>query len=168
MVMDQDISAMMDGEVDAEQVEAICKRLRSDQAVQTWVCYHVIGDALRGSPGLSPGFVSRLSAKLEDEPTVLAPPPRRQSTPVRTAWAIAASAAAVAVVGWVAMQSFSPPEQPARATLVSTIGKAPALVRRGADVGDYVLVHQEYSPATMIQGVQPYIRAVSAPDGAGR
>src|SRR5512139_2935814 len=105
MVMDQDISAMMDGEVDAEQVEAICKRLRSDQAVQTWVCYHVIGDALRGSPGLSPGFVPRLSTKLEDEPTVLAPPPRRPSTPVRTAWAIAASAAAVAVVGWVAMQS---------------------------------------------------------------
>ena len=30
---------------------------------------------------------------------------------------------------------------------------------------DYVLVHQEYSPATAIQGVRPYLRAVSAPAG---
>ena len=28
---------------------------------------------------------------------------------------------------------------------------------------DYVLVHQEYSPSTAIQGVGPYLRAVSAP-----
>ena len=28
---------------------------------------------------------------------------------------------------------------------------------------DYVLVHQAYSPATAIQGVRPYVHAVSAP-----
>ena len=28
---------------------------------------------------------------------------------------------------------------------------------------DYVLVHQEYSPATQMQGVGPYLRAVAAP-----
>jgi len=30
---------------------------------------------------------------------------------------------------------------------------------------DYLLAHQEYSPTTLIQGVGPYLRAVSAGDG---
>jgi len=28
---------------------------------------------------------------------------------------------------------------------------------------DYLLAHQEYSPATAMQGVGPYLRAVSVP-----
>jgi len=33
---------------------------------------------------------------------------------------------------------------------------------------DYLLAHQEYSPTTLIQGVGPYLRAVSAGGADGR
>ena len=32
--------------------------------MDTWVCYHVIGDALRGARTLSPGFSRRFAAML--------------------------------------------------------------------------------------------------------
>jgi hypothetical protein len=35
--------------------------------------------------------------------------------------------------------------------------------RRPVD-NEYLLVHQEYSPTTAIQGVRPYLRAVAASD----
>ena len=43
----EEISLLMDGELDAERVERVCGSLRQAPCVATWVCYHVIGDALR-------------------------------------------------------------------------------------------------------------------------
>ena len=46
--MPESISRLMDGEVDDTEVEIVCAELRRPDAVATWVCYHVIGDTLRG------------------------------------------------------------------------------------------------------------------------
>ena len=48
--MPESISRLMDGEVDDTEIEIVCGQLRRPDAVSTWVCYHVIGDAL-GSLG---------------------------------------------------------------------------------------------------------------------
>ena len=76
------------------------------------------------------------------------------------AWALAASVAAIGVVGWVALTTMSVP--PAAVTTAQQAAAVrPADVRRPV-VNEYLLAHQEYSPTTAIQGVRPYLRAVAS------
>jgi sigma-E factor negative regulatory protein RseA len=161
MVMNEDLSRLMDGDLDEAEVERVLGECRRPQALATWTCYQVIGDALRGAPATMPGFGAKFAKALATEPTVLAP--RRRQHPVATwAWAAAASIAAVTVVGWTALSlTENPGTAVAKAREAGAI--TPASVRPQALPQDYVLVHQEYSPATALQGVSPYVRAVSAP-----
>jgi sigma-E factor negative regulatory protein RseA len=161
MVMNEDLSRLMDGDLDEAEVERVLGECRRSGALATWACYQVIGDALRGTPGTTAGFSHRFARALAAEPTVLAP--RRRQHPVATwAWAAAASIAAVTVVGWTALTLTEDPAMAvAKAREASAI--TPASVRNQSLPQDYVLVHQEYSPATALQGVSPYVRAVSAP-----
>jgi len=108
MVMNENISRLVDGEVDDAEFERCVKDLRSGEAMDAWMCYHVIGDSLRGAHGVSVHAVSaqfsaRFRTALAAEPTVLAPRERvRTSQPATFAWAVAATVAAVTVVGWTA------------------------------------------------------------------
>jgi sigma-E factor negative regulatory protein RseA len=154
----EEISLLMDGELDAERAERACQGFREAAAVETWLRFHEIGDCLRGDSrggrGMAPSFWARLAA----EPTVLAPS-RRQPTPAAIAWAAAASVAAVSLVGWVAWTTMPlPPSAIATAQQAATVRAAD--VRRPV-VNEYLLAHQEYSPTTAIQGVRPYLRAVT-------
>ena len=80
------ISLLVDGELAHERVEHACSSLREPECIRTWVCYHVIGDALRGAATMPAGFAARFSERLAAEPTVLAPTRARQSdTHPRTA-----------------------------------------------------------------------------------
>ncbi len=160
-VTPEEVSLLVDGELDADRVERVCHGLRATAAVETWVCYHVIGDALRGQVKPIHGFAKRFSARLAAEPTVLAPA-RPRPAPAAVALAIAATVAAVGVVGWVALNTMpAPTEQIATAQQASAV--RPADARRPV-VNEYLLAHQEYSPATAIAGVRPYLRAVAADD----
>jgi sigma-E factor negative regulatory protein RseA len=162
-VTSEEVSLFVDGELDEDRVERVCRGLRAPAAVDTWVCYHVIGDALRGQCRPIRGFAQRFSAKLQDEPTVLAPRPR--PTPAAVALAIAATVAAVGVVGWVAMTTM-----PVGTEVVATAQQASVVRpadRRPVVNEQYLLAHQEYSPATAIAGVRPYLRAVAADDQDG-
>jgi sigma-E factor negative regulatory protein RseA len=155
----EEVSQLMDGELDTERVEHACHGLRETASMQTWICYHVIGDTLRGCSGLSPGFAERFAARLGSEPTLLAPPPRRPA-PAAVAWALAASVAAVTVVGWVALTTMPLPPA-ALATVAQATAVRAADVRRPIE-NEYLLAHQEYSPTTAIQGVRPSLRVVAA------
>jgi sigma-E factor negative regulatory protein RseA len=160
MVMSEIISRLMDGELGDDELEAICGRLRQPGEVTTWVCYHVIGDTLRGSGVPSRGFAARFSARLAAEPTVFVPGARR-SRPVPMAWAIAATVAAVSVVGWVAVATLEiSPTAIAKGHEAAAVRAAQ--VRPPAVPADYLLAHREYSPTAQIQGVGPSLRAVAA------
>jgi sigma-E factor negative regulatory protein RseA len=169
MVMDEHISRLVDGELDDLEVDAVCAQLKRGEAMETWLCYHAIGDALRGADRASPDFVRRFAARLDAEPTVLAPrtrPPRRAAS---RAWAAAASVAAVAVVvaAAVSMMDTQPAAMAlAKAREASTVRAAQ--VRPQGVPADYLLAHQEYSPATQIQGIGPALRVVSAPAADSR
>jgi len=161
--MNENISRLMDGEVDAQEFDRICGEMKSPAAMETWVCYHVIGDQLRGAHGVSTRFSSRFCAALEAEPTVLAPGAQRaRSTQVATAaWAVAATLAAVTVVGWTAFSMVdAPPTAVARAREAATVRAAQAKPLPDLPA-DYLIAHQEYSPSTAIQGMGPYMRAVA-------
>ena len=154
------ISRLMDGELDDAEFEIVCGHLRRPDAVATWVCYHVIGDALRGGPMPRPGFADRFATRLASEPTVIAPGAAR-SRPLPVAWAVAATVAAVSLVVWVAYATLdTSPSAIARAREAATVRAAQ--VRPPAVPADYLIAHREYSPTTPIEGIGPGLRSAAA------
>jgi sigma-E factor negative regulatory protein RseA len=162
MVMNEELSRLMDGDLPDAEADRVVGECRRPEALQAWSCYHLIGDVLRGSQPTAWSIVPRVCDALRSEPTVLAPPRARSAALASWAWAAAATLAAVTVVGWTA---FSLTQAPG--TAIAKVREAGAVsaaqVRPQTVPQDYVLVHQEYSPATAIQGVRPYVHAVSAP-----
>ena len=160
--MNENISRLMDGECDEAEIEALCGELKRPDAFATWSCYHAIGDVLRGQRAEVTGFCARFSARIAQEPTVLAPRPRINSRSASWALAAAATVAAVSVVGWTALSVAD--DIPAVLAQARHSGALrPAQLRMANVPTDYLLAHQEYSPATAIQGVGPYLRAVAVP-----
>jgi sigma-E factor negative regulatory protein RseA len=87
------ISAFVDGESAPADTLAVLKRLRSDDGSRKHIdTFHMIGDVMRGDPVLRGDFVERLRARLDDEPTVLAPHARWRPS----AAALYAAAASIA------------------------------------------------------------------------
>jgi sigma-E factor negative regulatory protein RseA len=162
MVMDEAISRLMDGDAGDADLERICRACDGgSEAMRTWVAYHVIGDVLRGSGSLAPGFSRHFAARFAGEPTMLAPRARIVHR-ANAVWAIAATVAAVAVVGWTAVSlTDAPTTALARAREAADVHAS--AMRPQSIPEDYLLAHQEYSPATAMQGVGPYLRAVSVP-----
>jgi sigma-E factor negative regulatory protein RseA len=182
----------MDGELDGDEAAREITQLKGDApACEIWETYHLIGDAMRDgasgtpiAPVLRSGFCARFGERLALEPTVLAPRATRFTRKVQTyALAAAASAAAFAVVGWMALSTPDTPgalgpDAPGNLakSLVAPVSsppiaivKAPPAVSRpqlaqttdAEHIHEYLLAHQGISPTTAIQGVTPYIRTVS-------
>lgn len=163
------ISALMDGELDEHQARQQIARLKQDESlVECWHEFHVVGDALRGEGVLSGDFGRRLSTRLADEPTVLAPQRSTFKNVTTYALSAAASLSAVAVVGWLAF--FNNPLAPQAELAKAPSTPAPVVVPASAQLAnlpsdgkmnEYLIAHQEFSPSTAIQGLAPYIRGVS-------
>ena len=158
--MAEEISRLMDGELEDVALDLALGQLKRPDGMDAWVCYHVIGDTLRGANTVAPGFSRRFSARLATEPTVLAPR-AAPSRPVTYAWAAAAGMAAVALVGWVAFGTMQP-----EPTAIARAGEAIAVRAQGVKPqvvpADYLLVHHAYSPTTQIQGLGPYLQPATA------
>ena len=169
----EQISALMDGELPEPEAEREVAHVKADPALrERWDEFHLIGDALRGEPLLSPQFAAILARRLAEEPTVLAPRrARRPSRPMTYAMSAAASVSAAALVAWVALAPTAPVGDPiakSAAPRVATADDAPAPPAQLANVpsdgrmNEYLLAHEAFSPSTALQGVAPYIRTVSA------
>ena len=164
--MKQRISALMDGELEHSEAAAPLESLRDEgDARQTWRSYHLIGDAMRDTRMLSPGFAARVAAELEKEPTVMAPG-RIARVRQRPRWQMlsaAASIAAVAMVGWVAFGIQDGGPQVAVVPKQEVVAaKEPQQVSPPDTANDYLYAHQGYSPRNSLQGVAPYVRTVSS------
>ncbi|MBA2352252.1 MAG: sigma-E factor negative regulatory protein [Pseudomonadota bacterium] len=168
------ISALMDGELGEYNARSALASLKSQAELrEQWMSFHVIGDALRQDAQLSCDFSRKFGELLAKEPTALAPARRAAATPRRMALSAAASVAAVAMVGWLALSEnpLLQPDSPRPDNLAaapSSLASAPAArsapsleFETSSGVNDYLLAHQEFSPSTAIQGVAPYVRTVS-------
>ena len=163
------ISAFMDGELDDQAAGQIIDALGRDrEALEAWRAYHLISDALRDSRLLSAGFTARVAEALAKEPTVLAPNRLPSPPQPRRLYALAASLAAVALVGWLGFgpQQTGMQPQMAQAPLVAqpVVALKPAvvpLVPLPSGTNDYLLAHQGFSPRVSLQGMAPYVRTVS-------
>ena len=105
--MKEKLSAMMDDALAEGERESCVRRLKEDDELRAaWDVYHLIGDTLRGHT--APQVAEQVRARLAAEPTILAPR-RAERARGRLAWyplAAAASVAAVALVGWLALPLF--------------------------------------------------------------
>jgi negative regulator of sigma E activity len=155
------ISELMDGELPARECKRQIERLEHDTKLSTeWDTYHLIRDALRQEVELRPDFARRVHARIEREPTVIAPHTRLAHRVVRYTLPMAAGVAGVAVVGWLALTA----QPPGGAGQMQA--KAPVTVPSAAAMSDYMRAHQEFSPRTAMQGVASYVRTVSADETA--
>jgi sigma-E factor negative regulatory protein RseA len=164
--MKETLSAWMDSELDGHQAAALLPQLKREPELRRdWDCYHLIGDALRGVHG--PDLCARICARLDAEPTVLAPQRRGKAEKLRwTALSLAASVAAAAFVGWMALSGTQP--DAVQIAAVPAPAVLPVAVPAGDAINDYLLAHQRYSPSNAMQGVAPYVRTVAEERGGLR
>jgi sigma-E factor negative regulatory protein RseA len=186
----QALSSLLDGELTAAQASGVLDALERDPELRgMWERYHLIGGALRGEAVVMAyrDLAERTRVQIATEPTILAPAGTRPRGPSRLApfagVALAASAAFLAVFAVPSL--FEPAATPPGApTAAPTQASAPAPESRAAAserflVGrpvqrwhldqpavasklDRLLVnHQEYAPATGINGMLPYATLVS-------
>lgn len=69
-MMECQISALADGELDSEETNTTLASVREQPELQQkWNMYHLIGDSLRQTSPLSPDFNTRFAGQLDKEPT---------------------------------------------------------------------------------------------------
>ena len=157
--MSEQISALMDDEMAIEDAAHLIVAMQSSkQAADAWSQYHLIGDAMRSDMVFSKDFKQSLMHKLDLEPTVLAPKtaqtPSQESSqhkdrlPVK--WTIAASFAAVMVVGWMALQQ----QMQSGATPGANVEMANAEVNEQAIPAEYLSAHRSSAPSTSSYYIQ--------------
>jgi sigma-E factor negative regulatory protein RseA len=174
------ISALMDGELDREEAVRLIPAVKERMELrETWVTYHLIGEALRGEKCGDTSVASSVARELVKEPTVLAP--RRLPVERGKRWALSgmAAAAAVATVTWVTIETRPGGGEPAvfptqiafpmatpqpigaftdvwNASIPSQI----LLPARPVDV--YLQAHQEYTSPITRPGMAPDVRPASS------
>ena len=166
MTMKEKLSALIDGELQGDDLHAHLARLRADPELRSaWDAYHLIGDALRGQ--ISPEIAARVVARLREEPTVLAPRPEKKNPFGRLGWyamSAAASTAAVAFVIWTASPGWRAEPQLAGGPAATTAAAPAPLatlvsIEPHPEVENYLLAHQPYSHRSAMQGIATYVRA---------
>ncbi len=141
--LDEQVSALVDGELSEEECKRVMDSLRNDpQAGSCWGHYHLISDVLKNKlpDKVSADFAARVSQILDSEPPMICVPSPRalpRSSPNSFAnpaigFALAASVAAVAYLGFGGMDAQQPavtasPQLASTAPLVATpvVAQAP-------------------------------------------
>jgi sigma-E factor negative regulatory protein RseA len=164
--MNEELSALVDGELQDGQLAGHLQNLKDDAEQRAaWDTCHLIGDVLRGH--IAPEICSRVAMRLAEEPTVLAPRAKAWNAGTLGGWAmsIAAGVAAVALVVWTVLPAMRSDFQIAQQRVAPPQSVAPpmplAAAPPAAQVADYLLAHQRYSATSAMQGVAPYVRTVS-------
>jgi len=175
MTLKEKISAMIDGELDAAELNQVLDAMRSDSELRELYGRYCLAQAgLHDEVGMD--VAGRIRGRLEVEPTVFAPGAIRVPIQPRTrkfvaGVAIAASVAAVSVFGlrWFGQESATPqliataPEQAdyIRASGTKWSASDPGLEN---DLNTYLVEHGGYSGASGMNGLMSYVK-VAGYDG---
>lgn len=170
----QRISALQDGELDADGAARVVDALLRDGDLRrAWERYHLIGLVIRGErvAASTRPLADAVRARIEDEPTLLAP--RRRDRQGRLRLGPFAGVALAAAAGFVAVLVF-PTWFKGTETLSTEVGTAPRLVaeepagvpparRWDLDRPDlaskldlFLVTHQESAPMAGAKGMLPY------------
>lgn len=149
----EQLSALMDGELSADQARFLHRRLQADAALRDdWARWHVARELLQGrAAALGGSLVERVAAGIEAEAA-----PRVGWMPAALRWAAgAAVAASVAVAALVALPQLG--QTPETASAVAA-GAAPDSVVRVVDSG--------LRDADLRPSLAPALQSVAATRGA--
>jgi sigma-E factor negative regulatory protein RseA len=163
------ISALADGELEGHEIEETLHALKRSRELRSeWCDCQLIGAALRGERELDIDVAARVMSALELEPTVMAPKQRGHMEWRRPALALAASAAGVALVAWLALAPNGEGtfERQARQGGAAQ-GQVAANSTSTPRLKEYLLAHQAYAPGGAMVGGARNIRTVAA-SGEGR
>ena len=163
--MTKELSALLDGELEAHEAPRLWADIKAGSDLRRrWGDYQSIGAALRREEPVALDLTARVMRSLADEPVVLAPRPPARRQWQGSAFALAASIAGVAVVGWLALaQQASSPDRPRIVRLEGPPASAVAAPRQGlGEYQEYLLAHQANAPGLHMQGGAQHIRTVSA------
>lgn len=179
------LSAFLDGELNGDEHRGVLNSMHADGDILTrFERYQLISDALRNNlPDVTlHGLVGRVSQALEHEPVVLAP--RRRgwwAQPLAKQAVGMAVAATIATVAILSLHTSSPSNSvngnlvaTTRPAAIASVGLASAgatnkakLVNETRDVqtrlSRFLVNRNEYSMASGVQGMMPYMRIVSYP-----
>ena len=163
------ISALADGELEGHEIAETLRALQRNPELRSeWCDCHLIGAALRGERELAIDVAERVMSALELEPTVMAPAQRSHAEWHRPALALAASAAGVALVAWLALvpTGEGAPERLARQSGTMQ-GPVATNAQSTPRLKEYLVAHQAYSSGGSMVGGARNIRTVAA-SGEGR
>lgn len=162
------LSALKDGELTAQDFSKIVPALYGESELRKrWDRYHLIGQAMRNNlPGvLQHDLASRVSAALQNEPTVLSPdtpaiPPKHVHDRSFTGYAVAASVAVVGflTVGLIAERLIPDTEMLASAPPnLSTVAVGTNLASSAASIGPTPVVAAPLSQDEQAAQLRSYI-----------
>ena len=171
------LSSFMDGEIEPERVDALVKACcQGIELKEEWTVYHCIGDVLRSEDmgGHSSKLAQVVSARLADEPFLLATP-RRPAThaSMRRVASMAAAVAGVAVVAYVALPRWNGGDEKLAQAAQST-GQKSGASTFGAPVAnsvapvvssEFLAAHRQYSGGIAMQGMVGQVRNVALETG---
>jgi len=172
------LSALMDGDLAADETRPVLDSLkRAPELRDWWDTYCLIGDVLRGEDTGGPDLTARVMTDIRQEPELLVPVAPRHSESNdkhrKAGWharlmPLAASVMGVAAVGYVAYTLYPQVEStPAPSAVASSEQNRNAVTRLpAAGAGqephrEYVFVHQAVSGGGPLPGGVQYARTVS-------
>lgn len=173
----EQLSALMDSALPADQTRFLLRRLRHDDALAgCWERWRIAGETLRGlapAQRLPADFAARVAAALHDAPPAAMPAARNATAPSWVRWGVGgAMAASLAMVALMARQAPDATPAgasiPARVVAAQVVDPAPAPVPapdRGAS-GEGA-AQQALAAATAVAAVARPLRESRRPVDAG-
>lgn len=136
--MNEKISALMDCEVDQKEARALIDELLSSpEQQQSWYALHAARDAMQQCP-LSPDFMAKFSARLAQEPVIVAPNRLRKSW-MKPLLIPATAVASVMFVG-LAVWQFS---MPVTSLSVGMMAKVESPAISSSEISPYLAAHRD-------------------------
>lgn len=167
----EQISAFADGECPESQAELALAALRQPEGKAAWEIYHQIGDVLRSDDmaiSLSPGFAARMAARLEAEPTIIAPMPGGESGVYEAPHAVKDVASATQSVRRWALPGMIAAAAAAAAAFVATPQLMVAMKSEPATPASEAVASAAFpvkATGTVVDAEQGAVVAASAPGG---
>lgn len=173
--MNEKLSALLDGELASSELQQTIKHVAAEPRMRAaWGRYHLMRDAMRGQLDslAMPGLVEAVASRLESEPSILVPrrrlPMPATFTRLVVGMAVAASVAAVAIVGvrWVSPNAEYAPQLAAQSVESADYLRSSATRWQAVspdvehDLNMYLVQHSEFAPTAGMNGVMSYVRFV--------